>query len=67
MAEAKDTAVAIEDICPDDAMIDEIQAGLIRNLTTMDKLQLKKEAIASVLQRVNREEDGVCSCGATYS
>lgn len=67
VAEAKDTAVAIEDICPDDAMIDEIQAGLIRNLTTMDKLQLKKEAIGTILQRLNRQEDEVRWCGTVIS
>lgn len=53
ITEAKDTAVAVEEICPDDAMIEEIQEGLIKNLTTMDKLQLKKEAIAVILQRLN--------------
>lgn len=42
-------------------MVDEIQAGLLRNLTTMDKLQLKKEAIGQFLQRLNARNEQVRS------
>lgn len=45
-------------------LIGDIQSGLLRNLTTIDKLQLKKEAMARMQQtlEVRKEKVRFCCC-----